>query len=233
MKILGSLIWSCSAEVRLALIKAELIPQIINTLNPLSLSFTEAEDLHINLIKIIGSSLRLMAQDALTYLTIEDRNGQPAVHETVLKQVLIPFDKYIWHLCANRYSIMDGILSLTFMFLLAQILRTSLYYQPKMDFVLNMPAFLTIPSLLTYFENENSIWSFLYDLNEIQQKLNKPRGGVRQMGWIVHRMLRMEGMEDVMEEMQRNSKNRHFGGVSVAKSIEWNNLQGMNVPKLW
>ncbi|KAK2945937.1 hypothetical protein BLNAU_19154 [Blattamonas nauphoetae] len=121
MKILGSLIWSCSAEVRLALIKAELIPQIINTLNPLSLSFTEAEDLHINLIKIIGSSLRLMTQDALTYLTIEDRNGQPAVHETVLKQVLIPSEKYIWHLCSNRYSIIDGILSLTFMFLLAQL----------------------------------------------------------------------------------------------------------------
>ncbi|KAK2941515.1 hypothetical protein BLNAU_23588 [Blattamonas nauphoetae] len=44
MKMLGNLIFSCSANVKLALVTADLITQIILTLNPLTLSFTEADN---------------------------------------------------------------------------------------------------------------------------------------------------------------------------------------------
>ncbi|KAK2964074.1 hypothetical protein BLNAU_1155 [Blattamonas nauphoetae] len=67
MKMIEDLIWGCSEAVNFALLKADLIPQLIITLNPLSLSFAEA-----------------------------------AVHETILKQVLVPSEKYICHLCMNR-----------------------------------------------------------------------------------------------------------------------------------
>ncbi|KAK2948863.1 hypothetical protein BLNAU_16206 [Blattamonas nauphoetae] len=44
MKMLRTLLAHCSAPHRLALVKANIIPHIINTLNPQSLSFAEAED---------------------------------------------------------------------------------------------------------------------------------------------------------------------------------------------
>ncbi|KAK2957955.1 hypothetical protein BLNAU_7131 [Blattamonas nauphoetae] len=107
MGILISQILSCSAERKLHLVKADLIHQLIIILNPQSLSFTEAVDIHINLMKTIRLSLRLATPDILEDLGIEDGYEEQAVHEIVLKQVLAPSEKYICHLCMNHFSIID------------------------------------------------------------------------------------------------------------------------------
>ncbi|KAK2950673.1 hypothetical protein BLNAU_14344 [Blattamonas nauphoetae] len=108
MKMLQSLIANCSRKVRLALVKADLIPQLITTLNPQSLSFTEALDIHTSLMINITNTLGLATPNGLGQLGIEDDNEQEAVHETVFQQVVTPSEKYIWHLCVNHYSIIDG-----------------------------------------------------------------------------------------------------------------------------
>ncbi|KAK2958146.1 hypothetical protein BLNAU_6850 [Blattamonas nauphoetae] len=126
MKMLVNLIWRCSEKVRLGLVKADLNPQIIFTLHPLSLSFTEAVNIHTYLISTITFSFRLATQDGLEDLGIEDGNEQQSVHETVLKQVLVPLETYIWHLCVNRFSIIDGDQSHTSWFGLAERLGFSL-----------------------------------------------------------------------------------------------------------
>ncbi|KAK2957600.1 hypothetical protein BLNAU_7499 [Blattamonas nauphoetae] len=59
MKMLGELIQFCSDNVRFDLVKADLIPQLITSLDPLSLSFAEAEDIHINIMKTIRESFWL------------------------------------------------------------------------------------------------------------------------------------------------------------------------------
>ncbi|KAK2946896.1 hypothetical protein BLNAU_18195 [Blattamonas nauphoetae] len=69
-------------------------------------------------------------------------------------------------------------------------------------------------------------------MNTFQRRCNEGSEEVRQMGKKMHRMLEMEGIEDVMEEKLRNDRNG-FGDFVIPKSIEWNNLQGMNVPWLW
>ncbi|KAK2941511.1 hypothetical protein BLNAU_23584 [Blattamonas nauphoetae] len=231
MEMLDHLILNCSENVRLELVKADLLFPIIINLNPQSLSFTEVSYIHIYLMNTITYSLWLTTQNGLNKLGVEDDNEQQAVHETVLKQGLLPLEKYISHLCVNRYSIIDGEQSPKLMTLLPRLLRICAYYQPTMEFVLNMPVFLTIPSCLTFFENENSIWSFLASMVDAQQEWNEQRRHVGQMGKTVHRTLRMEGIEDVIEAKLRNHKFRMSGGWIVKKSIEWNNLLGMNLPK--
>ncbi|KAK2946416.1 hypothetical protein BLNAU_18667 [Blattamonas nauphoetae] len=231
MKMLGTLIDNCSAKVLPAFVKANLIPQLINTLNPLSLSFAEAVDIHINLMKTISNSLWLATPSGLNELRIEDGNEQETAHETVLKQVLIPSKQYIWHLCVNRYSIIDEELSNYFLALLAQLLRISHYYQPTMEIVLDMPVFVTIPSCLTFFEDENSVWLFLYFMMDVQRIWNDQSGKVRPMWKKAHRMLRMEGIEDVIEAKLRNDKSGYDGGRIVSQSIELNNKLGMNLPQ--
>ncbi|KAK2955294.1 hypothetical protein BLNAU_9685 [Blattamonas nauphoetae] len=221
----------CSAKFRISLVKADLIPQLVNTLNPLSLSFAEAVNIHINLMKTVQISFWLATPFGLNNLEIEEDSGQQAVHETVLQQVLVPSEKYIWHSCVNRYSIVDGDQSDDFLTLLARLLQICPSYQPSMDFVLCMPITLTIPGCLTFFEKDDSVYSFLYFMVVIQRTWNKTRGAVQNMWKKVHRMLRMEGIEDAIETKLQNDRNEFHGKQVVAHSIRWNNLLGMNLPE--
>ncbi|KAK2955268.1 hypothetical protein BLNAU_9820 [Blattamonas nauphoetae] len=229
MKILARLILRCSLQTQLSLLKADLIPQLIETLNPHSLSPVKAVDIHSCLLSSISNSLWLATPYSLRLLRIEDHDEQQDVYETIFKQVLAPLDKYIWHLCVNRFSIVDGTQSESFMELLAQLLRICPYNQQTVDFVLHMPVFLTIPSCLTSIEHSYSISTFLSLLVDSQREWNKKGGEVRQMGKTVHRMLRMEGIEDVIEEKLHNDKDENFGVRGAANSIRWNNLLGMNI----
>ncbi|KAK2944040.1 hypothetical protein BLNAU_21039 [Blattamonas nauphoetae] len=231
MQILDDLIFWCSTHVRLALVKADLIPQLIHTLNPLSLSFEETVDIHVHLSIFIQSFLRLQTQDGLDSLGIKDENEKQTVHETVFRQVLSPSEEYISHLCANRYSIIDGGESENYLILVAHLLQICPYYQPTLEFVLHMPVVLTIPNCLTFFEHEYSIWLFLAQMNNVQREWNKERGRERQLWKIMSRKLRMEGFEDVVEEKLRNDKNERKGGLIVYYSIMWINLRGMNLPE--
>ncbi|KAK2951654.1 hypothetical protein BLNAU_13393 [Blattamonas nauphoetae] len=232
METLERIVATCSLKVRLTLVKADLFPQLINALNPLSLSFAEAIDIHTCLISTISWSLWFSIPYGLANLEITDRDEQQAVRETVLKQVLSPLEKYICHLCVNRYSILVGEQSYFFIDLLAKLLRICPYHHPTMDFVLNKSVILTIPSCLTFFEKEKQIWSFLDDMVDSQRQWNKQREQVLQLWKTVDRMLRMEGMDDVMEATLLNDKNTSSGQSVVAYSIELNNLQGMNLPEL-
>ncbi|KAK2950453.1 hypothetical protein BLNAU_14571 [Blattamonas nauphoetae] len=196
MEMLSELFEWCSATVHFPLVKSDLIPQLISLLNPLSLSFAEAVDIHTYLISIISYSIWLATPLGLKQLETEDDDEDQAVHEMVLKQVLLPSEKDICHLCVNRFSILDGVQSERFLKLLARLLQISPVYQPTMDFVLHMPIFLTVPRSLTFFENEPAIWGFLFHMNNAQRKWNEERGVVNQMVKKVHRMLRMEGIDD-------------------------------------
>ncbi|KAK2946546.1 hypothetical protein BLNAU_18522 [Blattamonas nauphoetae] len=193
----------------------------------------EKANIHICLTRIIIDSFWLATPNCLQQLEIEDPPDQQAVHETVLTQVIIPSEQYIRHLCVNRYSIIDGDLSDDFINFLAQFLRISPSYQPTLEFVLNRPIIPTIPSCLAFIEQDESIWELLEDMLGTQREWNTTRGEERQMWKTVHRMLRMEGIEDVIEEKLQNDRNGYFGEYPVAFSITLNNLQGMNLPFLW
>ncbi|KAK2953054.1 hypothetical protein BLNAU_12043 [Blattamonas nauphoetae] len=234
MKMLDHLITNSSQSIRLGLVKADLIPQLINNLNPLSLSFAKAIDIHTYLMKCMNHSLWLASPYGLEQLGIEDGNEQQDVHEMVLKQVLIPSEKYICHLCANRFSIIDGDQSLNFMILLARLLRISPSYQPATEFFLiDRPVFLTIPSCVTFFEDEKPIRNFLYEMNRAQDDWNEVMGEDQQRWKTMHRMLRMEGIDDAIEKRLRNDKTGSIGGYIVESSTIWNDLQGMNLPAPW
>ncbi|KAK2951316.1 hypothetical protein BLNAU_13695 [Blattamonas nauphoetae] len=232
MEMLKTLFFACSPQVQLDLVNADLIPQLIITLNPLSLSFAEAVDIHINLLEIIDNSVWLTTPYGLTHLEVEDDDEQQAVRETVLKQVLVPSEKYIHHLCENRFSIIDGDQSMAFLALLAKLVRISPYYLPTMDLILTIPVILTIPSCLTFFETESSIWTFLDYMINIQRQWNKQSRDLRRPWTAIFWCLRMEGFEDVIEKKLLNEQHAPSGRFCVGDSTEWSNLQGMNILKL-
>ncbi|KAK2963945.1 hypothetical protein BLNAU_1022 [Blattamonas nauphoetae] len=231
MTMLHNLTLGCSAKEFLALVKADIIPQLVISLNPLSISVPDYEIIHTYLMGTIFNSVWLPTPNGLRQLDIKDRNEEQAVQETIFQQVLVPSEQYIWHLCVNRFSIIDGEQSRQFMTLLTRLFGISPYYQPTMDFILHMPIVLTIPSCLTFFETDEQISSVLSYLVFAQRDWNKKGGEVRQIWKTVHRMLRMEGIEDVIEEKLRNNRFGELGHWIVYYSKEWNIMLGMNVPK--
>ncbi|KAK2944117.1 hypothetical protein BLNAU_20949 [Blattamonas nauphoetae] len=229
MKMLKTLLQNCSPKIHLALVKADLIARLMITLHPQSLSLAEADDIHINVMKIVDWSIWLATPYGLAALEIEDENEQQAVFETVLKQVVAPCEKYIWHLCVNRFLMIDGPKSMHFFALLGQFLQICPFYQPTMDFVHHMPIPLTISSCLTFCRNDESIWYFLEDMNKAQLEREEEGREERHMWKKVHRMLITEGIEDVIEERLQNVENG-FTDI-IAESIKWNNLLGVNLPE--
>ncbi|KAK2943241.1 hypothetical protein BLNAU_21867 [Blattamonas nauphoetae] len=110
-----------SFHVRLALIEADLIAQLITSVNPKSLSFTDAAEIHTYLMAIIMNSVWFASRIGLDYLGIDDPDEERAVHETVFKQVVVPSESYI---CQNDslsfpVSSIDHTLSLPTLALLA------------------------------------------------------------------------------------------------------------------
>ncbi|KAK2950652.1 hypothetical protein BLNAU_14323 [Blattamonas nauphoetae] len=223
MRMLTHLLQNCPKRIRLALVKADLIPQFINTLNPQTLSFVTAENIHMCLIYCITCFLWLATPRGLEDLGIEDHDGQLAVHETVLKQVLAPSEKYVCHLFLNRLSIVDARLSDCFLTLLARLLETSPRHQPTLDFVVRMPVFLTIPGYPIFIEKENSIADLLNLMIKLQQKWDKTKGKERQMWKTIPRMLKMEGFDDVSEAIVKRHKGGFTGGWRQARTSEDSN----------
>ncbi|KAK2960277.1 hypothetical protein BLNAU_4830 [Blattamonas nauphoetae] len=228
IKMLGTLISWCSTQDRLALVKADMIPQLINTLHPQSLSFVEAEDIHAFLLNFMTNSLWYSTPDGLESLENEDQYDQHNVYRTVFQHLLVPSESYILHLCQNRYSIVDGRLSSDFIFLLTRLLFISPFYQQIMDFVLHMPVVLAIPSCLAHLENDATISFFLIytidthdDGNIIADELSRSR-------MTPLRSLMMEGFADVMEQKLQHIIFDSYEDEIVDYSISLNTFQGMN-----
>ncbi|KAK2959587.1 hypothetical protein BLNAU_5365 [Blattamonas nauphoetae] len=229
MKMLKNLINSCSFRYLRALIRADLVPQLVVTLSPQSLSFPKSQDIHTCLLLTFGKSFSLTIYFFDEEIGVNRHDKQQAVCETVLKQVLFPSEKYIRYLCVNRCSIVDGEQSKRFLVLLSRILQTSRYHQPTMDFVLHMPLFFTIPSCLTIFEANLAIWYFLQISIDSQREWSRTKGTERHMLKKLHQMLRMEGFEDVLDERLRRPQRDSFGFQCVDESIKLSNLHGMNL----
>ncbi|KAK2959934.1 hypothetical protein BLNAU_5131 [Blattamonas nauphoetae] len=226
--MLNVLICKCSAESLLALVKADLIGQIIAPLNPLSLSLTDAVDIHTILSFCITNSVSLATQTVLSQLKVSDENEQQAAHETVRHQVLTPLKQYLFLLCMNHFSIFERELSRCFLLLLAWLVEMCPFDKRTLELVLDSPVFLTIPSCLTFFENDQSIWYFQSEMVDNQREWNKKGGEVQHMGEFVHRVLRMEGIDDVIEERLMNDRSSDYANRIVVDSIEWSNMLGMN-----
>ncbi|KAK2959659.1 hypothetical protein BLNAU_5437 [Blattamonas nauphoetae] len=136
LKMLRRLVLKCSDTTLLTLVKADLIPKLILALNPQSLSFADAVDIHTNLMATISKCVWLATPDGLAELEIHDRNERHAVHETILQQVISPCEAYIFHLCVNRYSIIDGDQSNRFMAIFAKLPMFLQSHQPAMNFII-------------------------------------------------------------------------------------------------
>ncbi|KAK2950294.1 hypothetical protein BLNAU_14786 [Blattamonas nauphoetae] len=229
---LTDLFGHCSASLLLKLVRADLIPKLVSSLNPSTISFAEAQKIHIPLINFFDSAQWFACHEGLVNVNITDPKEKQAVYETVLKQVLVPFEEYLRHLCANHHSFVDGILSYDFLNLLSRFYHISPSYPPTMDYVASLPISHTVTSCCTIFEDEASIWRFLARMAYFQRAWNEEGGTVRRSGTEHFCSLRKEGFGDVIEQRLLNNTDTQWGWRISRHSIEWNQMLGMNIPEL-
>ncbi|KAK2948680.1 hypothetical protein BLNAU_16421 [Blattamonas nauphoetae] len=85
MKMLDSLHHNTSTRMHLRLANVGLITHILTSLNPLSLSIADTQDIHSYLISIITLSLWLSTPYALNKLEIEDSSiYTPSVYQLLV-----------------------------------------------------------------------------------------------------------------------------------------------------
>ncbi|KAK2960963.1 hypothetical protein BLNAU_4050 [Blattamonas nauphoetae] len=194
---------TCQADTRLRLVTDNLITQLVSSFHPLTPSFDNFEDNHTLLI-IINHPLWLSTPNGLAQLGMYHPHEQEEVHETVLNQVLKPSEGYIQHLCANRYKSVDDDQSTQFMLFLAALLTICPFHEQTMNFVLTLPVLLIVPSAMTFFESDRSITDFLEIVDTFQKGQDWTVGKMLQRWNICLSCLRMEGVEDVIEQRRGN-----------------------------
>ncbi|KAK2956999.1 hypothetical protein BLNAU_8074 [Blattamonas nauphoetae] len=95
MEMLSHLLLDCSQKKLLSLVKADLIPQLVMTLNSLPLLFTEAVNIRVNLTQIVSRAIVLATPDFLEHLGIVDNDEQQAVRETKRTSTSTSFEQFL------------------------------------------------------------------------------------------------------------------------------------------
>ncbi|KAK2948139.1 hypothetical protein BLNAU_16939 [Blattamonas nauphoetae] len=227
---INHLVPMCSRNIQFGLLNADLVPQLILSLQPLTRSFKYPQNIHSDLLSIIGRLLWLPTPSNGAYAEIDDPTEQQAVHETILKHVLLPSKDYIRQICSARDLFVDRVFLPDFMTCVAQIILICPFYQPTMDYVLDLPLIFTMITSNDFYDNEESRGCFLGELADAQEEWDKHDKELRRIGTIMNRLLRMEGSEDQIEQMLQSVRNQPREGYIVSYSTRLNNLYGMNIP---
>ncbi|KAK2943245.1 hypothetical protein BLNAU_21817 [Blattamonas nauphoetae] len=228
LDLLIDLIMSSSSNVHLSLINLNLVPQLLSSLNPQSLSFEDAPDVVLFVASLLSQLLQISSPHSLIKLEIENNWDRSALHDTTLAHLLVPSEGFIRHVCLNRPSFEEKEISLIFMSLLMQILHISPYHPPTMDFIQTLPIVLSIPSMLTSCPSDQSKFYCLTDLLAEQTECIKRDGSNRRSNTIVARFLANEGFSDVLEQMMMADEEGDSGSYIVACSISLSCMFGIN-----
>ncbi|KAK2950818.1 putative Ubiquitin-conjugating enzyme E2 29 [Blattamonas nauphoetae] len=232
LELVSNIVVYSAKPTLLILVSSGLIPKVVTSLNIFSLSFKEAEMIHHSLILIILAPVYYSKDMALGSLDSACPEIHQTFRETLHKSVILPTEGYIRHLCNNRYLIKDYFQSNFFVNLLLQLLAASLCHPSTMELALSLPICLTIPSALTFFEHDIPSLGLSVETSIKKRPWMRLNGEMQDPCGIVLRLLRSEGIDDVLEQRLNNDITEDKGREVVKSTINWNNLLGMNLNEL-
>ncbi|KAK2956779.1 hypothetical protein BLNAU_8232 [Blattamonas nauphoetae] len=218
-----------SVEVRLKLIQNDLVPKVISSLDLFSPRFSKIKDDHTTLLRFLYQWIRPSKQITVETLATTHPDEQQTLAEILFPHVIMPMEGVVRYLCENRTSIVDDILSMYFLLNLCRILATSTLLQEEMSLHLNPLIVLTIPCVVTVFEDDLTILMSLWEMTIVQWEWKITNRELFKRWIMVLRQLRKEGHEDIVEQRLQNDIGGMHGGNIVEKAITWNNVMGMNL----
>ncbi|KAK2957327.1 hypothetical protein BLNAU_7705 [Blattamonas nauphoetae] len=105
MEFLRSLVVACSPLQKLALVDHGLVSNMMSALKPTTLTFPEADDIHLCLMDIVYHLLWLSTPSGLDRLEFDEPSEQLEVREAVFEEVVGASEGYLFHLCTHHTSL--------------------------------------------------------------------------------------------------------------------------------
>ncbi|KAK2952269.1 hypothetical protein BLNAU_12828 [Blattamonas nauphoetae] len=161
MEFLRSLVVACSPFQKLALVDHGLVSNIMSALKPTTLTFPEADDIHLCLMDIVHCLLWLSTPSGLDRLEFDEPSEQVEVREAVFEEVVGASEGYLFHLCTHHTSLAIAPQCSTFVVVLHQLVRIGGYHRPALDFTLSLPLATTITGSLPTSVNDITNGHFL------------------------------------------------------------------------
>ncbi|KAK2944798.1 hypothetical protein BLNAU_20271 [Blattamonas nauphoetae] len=201
------------------LVEADLVSNVLATVQPHTLPISENERSIILLIEIINTFVCDLGITA----AVDTFNHR----EMILQKVVIPSSQFVTFLISNR-NVLRGDLFRPFLSVLHTLIETSPFHRPTLEFVLRSPIVVAYLRSLSSIEQSNNLWYSLHLLNFSLEEWKTEDPEVSESVKRMMQALISEDFEDTLEQMLMHNKSEDYDyGVvnkchSISQWLGWN-----------
>ncbi|KAK2941928.1 hypothetical protein BLNAU_23164 [Blattamonas nauphoetae] len=218
-----------SQHNRMRLVKTDLVSKILSALRPHLLPIWGNEQVFQDLIWVLNFSLELGHPDYLEENKITRSSDMHNHYAFIFEKVLQPSSEYLVFLCQNRSRFTSENTFTSIVNIMAQIVTTSPFHAPALDFVLESPITFAVPSLLSSSDWETTQLGFVITNDTSLPLWKKHSRKVVESGKQIFGSLFSEGYGDTLEQMMLKVADSQFGGMTVEHSLSIARQLGGNV----
>ncbi|KAK2957744.1 hypothetical protein BLNAU_7178 [Blattamonas nauphoetae] len=205
-----------------SLLESDLLTTVLATVQPHTLPISGNETIIDNLIWIIFNCINLALPYNLRNLDITTSIDKYSHREMIFQKVVIPSSQFVTFLISNRYNL-NGDLFRSFINLLSVLLRIGPFHRPTLEYVLASPIAMTFSSTLLSIEDENCLWSALFNIALSLEEWNQDGPDrVKCKKWMIQALF-SESFEDTLEQMLKYDIHGDFGRgiVTFCQSVTY------------
>ncbi|KAK2959994.1 hypothetical protein BLNAU_4877 [Blattamonas nauphoetae] len=216
------------------LVESDLIPNVLETVQPHTQPISGNEEIISNLITIIEHFVTFASPSYIRNINLADAADIFNRREMIFQKVVIPSSEFVTSLISNRFILNEDLFK-SFMNLLHLFIEISPYHQPTLEFVLASPIVIAITSCLSFIEDEYRFCLTLETIiNATIDDWEDECPKVEQYGKRMMQALSSEGFEDTLEQILMNDKNGVFSPSVVDDCLQLSQLLGSNKPRrIW
>ncbi|KAK2948366.1 hypothetical protein BLNAU_16712 [Blattamonas nauphoetae] len=186
-----------SIKHRIKMLNSNLIPGVMNIIQPRPGSLPTNMNLHARVIRFLANGL--LRARSLESAVVSGSSSQSQMNDAIFERIVVPSEANIRFFCANRYIYSRGEFAQSHLNLFFKMLQICAYHSSTCTFVVSLPIALAIISLSTFLYSD-----FVKRLfNELISMLLKWRiygPHTFRMGKTVIRALNSEGLDDVLDQ---------------------------------
>ncbi|KAK2957794.1 hypothetical protein BLNAU_7228 [Blattamonas nauphoetae] len=231
LSFLNNTVLFSSAEILLLLVDSNLVTKVLATVQPHTLPISGNEVILDNLIGIIRNCVILAYPSHLSVLGITRAVDAFDHREMIFQKVVLPSSPFVTFLISNQ-NILNEELFRSFMYLLDTFFVMCPFHRPTLEYVIASPIAMAFSSCLSFIEDENCLWSALFNIALSLEKWMNEDPEVAQSTKRKMQALFSEGFEDTLEQMMMCDKHRDYGDGIVDIGHAISQMMGSNAKRL-
>ncbi|KAK2941922.1 hypothetical protein BLNAU_23158 [Blattamonas nauphoetae] len=215
-------------------IESDLVPNLLRTVQPHTISISEDEAMIDSLVGIISHFVYLTLPWSLSDTGVTAAVDAFNHREMIFQKVVLPSSQFVTFLISKRH-VLNRDLCTSFVYLLSILFQMGPFHRPTLKFVLSSPIVMGLTSCLSLANRDFDVWSILAHIAQPLSFWTRGSAEVTQSGKRMMQELFSEGFEDTLEQMLRNNMDGDDGFRLVDECHLLSNKLGLNVEftELW